>query len=670
MDEAATARLPDIDPLLSLAHTVHATPSSHALLFGSGVSITAGVPSAWGVQETLITQLATQQGDDSSKGPACWFRDKYGSEPRYVTLLEALAPTPVERQKLLRQFFEPDDQEREQGLKRPTAAHHATARLVANGSLRVILTLNFDRLMETALREAGIEPTVVASISDLAGLPPIHTLPALVVHLHGDYLTPVTMLNTQAELERYDPVVDAFLDRLFADYGLIAVGWSATYDPALRAAIARTPSRIFTPYWIEPGHLSETANDLRVLRGMVRVTATADQAMVRLAAAVEALADRNARHPLALPVAVATAKRELAGRTTAVGLHDAIRDEFTRVRNLPDLTRTDYQRLPEGDTYETALARVEEGLSVADGLIATTAYWGRRETDNWWIPEIERFAQPRRNGGLTALLRLANLPAVHFLHAAGVASVAAGRYELTHRLLAGPRIRNHHGQGESVASYFPPGAVMETVTAPSHHLFAALAPTFVDHLALGQRVYEDSWERFEFLRMVEVTFEHARAPELIRRIAMAEQTRAKAAAAVEERITGGDPDEIGEARVALTTAWQDHDRARGAYADQVWVQAPHLRVADSALDACAENHGHVPVVGLALLAEFDHLQEAHPLVEAGFCRGDLESLTTTCDAVNVALGRRGRDAAFRMMGGRSGVVPDYFWFDTQERPAT
>jgi len=37
----------------------------------------------------------------------------------------------------------------------------------------------------------------------------------------------------------------------------------------------------------------------------------------------------------------------------------------------------------------------------------------------------------------------------------------------------------------SVASYFPPGAVMETVTAPSHHLFAALAPTFVDHLALG-----------------------------------------------------------------------------------------------------------------------------------------------------------------------------------------
>jgi len=45
-------------------------------------------------------------------------------------------------------------------------------------------------------------------------------------------------------------------------------------------------------------------------------------------------------------------------------------------------------------------------------------------------------------------------------------------------------------------------------------------------------------------------------------------------------------------------------------------------------------------------------------------------LTTTCDAVNVALGRRGRDAAFRMMGGRSGVVPDYFWFDTQERPAT
>ena len=37
----------------------------------------------------------------------------------------------------------------------------AIARLVRSGHVRVIVTTNFDRLMENALREEGIEPTVV-----------------------------------------------------------------------------------------------------------------------------------------------------------------------------------------------------------------------------------------------------------------------------------------------------------------------------------------------------------------------------------------------------------------------------------------------------------------------------------------------------------------------------
>jgi hypothetical protein len=60
-------------------------------------------------------------------------------------------------------------------------------------------------ILETALREEGVEPTVVATPDDATGLAPLHTLKCLVVHVHGDYLNPTSMLNTPEELEKYAP---------------------------------------------------------------------------------------------------------------------------------------------------------------------------------------------------------------------------------------------------------------------------------------------------------------------------------------------------------------------------------------------------------------------------------------------------------------------------------
>jgi hypothetical protein len=72
-------------------------------------------------------------------------------------LLDALAKTPAERQQLLRVYWEPSEQEREDGAKRPTAAHRAIAALVAQGFVRVILTTNFDRLMLYTLGLGAVE---------------------------------------------------------------------------------------------------------------------------------------------------------------------------------------------------------------------------------------------------------------------------------------------------------------------------------------------------------------------------------------------------------------------------------------------------------------------------------------------------------------------------------
>jgi hypothetical protein len=96
-------------------------------------------------------------------------------------LLKAVASLPSERNQLLRSYFEPTVEEAEQGIKVPTAGHHAIAELVERGYVRVILTTNFDRLLERAIEQKGITPVVICNAADAAGaLPIVHNRVTLI----------------------------------------------------------------------------------------------------------------------------------------------------------------------------------------------------------------------------------------------------------------------------------------------------------------------------------------------------------------------------------------------------------------------------------------------------------------------------------------------------------
>ena len=188
-----------IDPVHSLAFSIQANRGVYAVLVGSGVSRAAKVPTGWEITLDLIRKLAKLHGETSDPAPEHWYREKFKREANYSDLLDTLAKTPAERQQLLRAYWEPNDREREDGEKEPTAAHRAIAALVARGFIRVILTTNFDRLVETALTDEGVEPTILSSSDQVQGaLPLIHT-PCCVFKVHGDYLTPalgIPLLNS------------------------------------------------------------------------------------------------------------------------------------------------------------------------------------------------------------------------------------------------------------------------------------------------------------------------------------------------------------------------------------------------------------------------------------------------------------------------------------------
>jgi hypothetical protein len=253
----------DLPPFEALALSLHHSPGVQAILVGSGLSRAAGIPTGWEITVDLIKQLAAldhvKEHDDWTQ----WYREKYDKEPSYSEIIAEMASTSAERRAVLHRYIDAPEGE---DVRKPTKAHHAIARLVASGAVRVVVTTNFDRLIENALREAGVEPTVIANADAIAGATPLIHSNCTVIKVHGDYLD-ARIKNTDAELEDYSPTMNALLDQVFDNFGLLIVGWSGEWDTALRSAILRAPSRRYPVYWAARGNVSGLAQDLLDQRG-------------------------------------------------------------------------------------------------------------------------------------------------------------------------------------------------------------------------------------------------------------------------------------------------------------------------------------------------------------------------------------------------------------------
>ena len=327
-----------IEPLHSMAFSIHSNPGVYAILLGSGVSRPAKIPTGWELTLELISKLAALYGEACGSNPELWYRDRFSREPDYSNILNELAKTPAERQQLLRGYWEPTDQEREDGEKLPTLAHRALAALVARGFIRVIITTNFDRLMETALTDQGIVPTVLSSVDQIKGaLPLIHTKCCL-LKIHGDYLD-TRIRNTSSELDDYPPELNRYLDRVFDEFGLIVCGWSAEWDRALCAALFRASSRRFTTYWATKGELTDRARKITDhRRATVVQIEDADTLFQDLEQHVKSIDQFSNPHPLSSEVAIASLKRYIPDNRYRIQLSDLIEQEVERV---VDLTSTD-----------------------------------------------------------------------------------------------------------------------------------------------------------------------------------------------------------------------------------------------------------------------------------------------------------------------------------------
>jgi len=633
-----------------LAFSLFSNPGAYAVLAGAGISRGAGLPTAWDIVVDLIQQIA---GDDEAANidattADAWYESRFGKPSTYSEVVEQLALTPTERQTLLRRYFESTDEDGNTTMPGPSAAHRAVARMMQSGTVRVVLTMNFDRLFEQALRELGIEPTIVATESDAQGLPPLHTLQHCIIHLHGDYLNATSMRNTTAELSGYGPSMEELLNRVLADFGLIVAGWSVQHDHALREAVAAQHNPYFTMGWISPGELSDAAQTLAANKQAVILPTTADNALGHLADHVESMRNRRARHPLSASVAVSRIKRELAGDGPAIPAHDMLFSEFTRLRGLPEFHLDNYSDM---SGFPRFVERVFEGTRISAASIAALAYWGDAGTDQWWLPEIERFARPaRRVSGTVALLELPVIAGSLMFYCAGAAAAAGQRVDLLERLFS-LRGMSSTQRAQPVATRLSPPWFSDGLVSTAHH-HTEVVKIVSEALGLGEGPIHDALQLFEVLRAASVTLaadshqglveEYAKRDDALRQTN--EEIRAEA---VSER-----------------------DRILGKCADACVraVHAAHIFAAELASDDDEIRRWRSPVAE-RLAEEVKNLGEEHPLVVAWGAPAD--SLWLALKGVSAAAGRiAGKLEWQQIPAGTVGVIPDELWLDTGRPPET
>ena len=446
-----------IDPIHSLAFSIQANRGVYALLLGSGVSRAAKIPTGWEVTLDLIRKLAAIQGDTADPDPEAWYREKFRKEPDYSDLLEDLAKTPAERQQLLRTYWEPSEQEREEGDKQPTAAHHAIAALAKQGFIRVIVTTNFDRLMENALRDAGIEPTVLSSPDQVLGALPLIHVQCCVLKVHGDYLD-TRIRNTPTELETYPEEFNKLLDRIFDEFGLIVCGWSATWDKALRAAIERCPSRRFVTYWaIKDKSNDETQLLINQRKAETIIIQDADTFFQTVQQHVQSIEVFSRPHPLSIEASVTTLERYLSEPRYRIQLFNFVDQTVERIieTTTGEAFAVQGSSPPDGKSITARVRGYDAACSTLLSMATFGGYWAKEDHYSVWQRALQRLSDVSAQDGYVVWLGLKRYPGTLLLYALGLGATEAGQFHFLGRMLE-TIINTEHAKHKSAVQVLPP----------------------------------------------------------------------------------------------------------------------------------------------------------------------------------------------------------------------
>lgn len=366
-----------IEKLTTLAFSMYSNKGAYALLLGSGISRSSGIPSGWEVEVRLIQMLGESQGVTEQENWHQWYKERYGEPASYSSLLGALATTSTERVQLMRPFFEPTEEERELGRKEPTKAHRAIAQLAKEGYIRVILTTNFDRLLEKALEAEGVTPQVISHEGAIAQATPlVHSDRPTIVKINGDYID-CKFRNTTEELDEYPEGMKQYLQRIFEDYGLVTCGWSGDSDKGLIRMIEGAPHPRYSSFFTSVGEPKTDLKSLSLSReGETMLIKGADELFSELSEQVMALKGLAVRANMSQEMRIARVKKYLSSEQHAIDFADMIKQWGDEAyKQISEVAHYDFELTPE--TFNRYMKIHLSAVTPLLEAVVLTVRWGK-----------------------------------------------------------------------------------------------------------------------------------------------------------------------------------------------------------------------------------------------------------------------------------------------------
>lgn len=432
------------EKLMALSFSMQSNKGVYALLLGSGISSAAGIPTGWEIVKELCRKMMIVHKENESD-PINWYKKNFGKDASYDDVIGRLAKTSSDRNGLLREFFEPSKEDIEQNKKVPTKAHYAIANLVKQGYIRVIVTTNFDQLIEKALDKLQVQYQTFYDESDINGMKPLAHVECTVLKINGDYMD-TRFKNVADELEDYPQALTEKLRGIFDEYGLIVSGWSAEWDTALRKIIKSVKGRRYSWYWhLFSAQPNKNAQELINFRDASTIIDKlgADNFFNELWENVDAISKLKKVNPQQLQVKIERFKKYLENKQE-IEIRDLISDETMEISqyfNTIDCTK--------GSELKQNVMEVKEKVRTLAALISILAYnVETSKQEQLLIETLERLTSIRnydKEKGqyeMTALTILQQLPLQIILYSIGIALVKSRNYKLLNEIFVKPRVRD------------------------------------------------------------------------------------------------------------------------------------------------------------------------------------------------------------------------------------
>ena len=438
--------------LVKLAFSIYSSPGAYALLLGSGVSRSAEILTGWEVMLDLIQRVGKINGTNNLDNPIQWYREKYGEKPSYDTLLYELSSSSSERRALLSEYFEPKEEDIEEGRRIPQMAHRAIASLVKEGYIKLIITTNFDRLIETALYDIGYHPYVISHESRIRSCPPPAHIQysCIIFKIHGDYLDN-ELRNTPEELAVYPDSINQYLDRILDEFGIIACGWSGEYDCALierlKARCSDAPYPIYVSY---RGEKKPAIQELLKIPNTIPIEISdADGFFENLSENVTFLMEHK-KGPLTDELLIIRVRKYLSDIKYQIKMWELLNTEVKTVQEknnkeiLKALSKTSF-------SVRDLMANFEANIQNLEIICMNVAFFGDHSSSPLFRSVIERLMTVQEKGTYNKIVSIQYYPALLIAYISGIILLKDDKFSQLSELLLNPIYYDYNERKPSIS---------------------------------------------------------------------------------------------------------------------------------------------------------------------------------------------------------------------------